>query len=102
MVFAAPVDATTNAVADVNDGCSGASKLILYCLSILRRANNPVDHHGACERGRDEKHDGIREIQKGEREMARGQEYRGARDISQGAHEVRQGEHRECRAGGRC
>jgi hypothetical protein len=61
-----------------------------------------ADRHGACERGRDEKHAGYREEQRGQHLVDHGHDGRGYRDESRGQHEVAQGSRRECRAGGRC
>jgi hypothetical protein len=58
--------------------------------------------HGKCERGRDEKHEGARDIRRGEREIERGNINKGLEDIRNGQREERQGARRECRAGGRC
>lgn len=56
----------------------------------------------ACERGRDQKHDGIAEQQRGERELRSGRYNQGMADINQGMRDERQGRARECRTGGRC
>jgi len=61
-----------------------------------------ADRPGKCERGRDEKHDGAREIRRGEREIDRGHVNAGLADIRQGQREQRQGARKECRSGGRC
>ncbi|KAF2667567.1 hypothetical protein BT63DRAFT_415119 [Microthyrium microscopicum] len=90
LAIAAPVDVATNAVAaapqDAQDGCNGAYR----------------GEHSACERGRDQKHDGRAEERRGEREIERGQIGKGINNIEKGAHDIGRGQGRECRTGGRC
>jgi len=89
MTIAAPVDNTVavgTTTANVADGCNNAYR----------------GDHGSCERGREEKHDGRREENKGAREIEHGNYGKGMRDEERGHREEKQGQHRECRNGGHC
>ena len=70
--------------------------------SILTFFSTDRGAHGACERGRDEKHAGAREEHRGEREIAHGNLGAGLADLFGGAAKQAQGQARECRTGGRC
>jgi hypothetical protein len=68
---------------------------------ILTKCKDRGDYH-ACEGARDEKHDGRREEQRGERQIENGSIIGGLGNIVGGASLANQGQRGECRTGGRC
>jgi len=86
MSYAAPIENAVANSADITDGCRDAYR----------------GDHRACESGREEKHDGRREENRGERELQHGNVGAGLADIYNGQRQQQQGQHRECRTGGRC